>query len=67
MNNYASLVDTAIPFDIIANHMVSAMVTLLRWWLNSDMSYSPEEMGEFSFRLIIQPTRDLIINSLTEK
>lgn len=63
---YGSLIDTEIPFDIIANHMVSAMITLLRWWLDSDMSYSPEEMGEYSFRLIIQPTRDLIIQALSK-
>jgi AcrR family transcriptional regulator len=63
---YGSLITTEIPFDIIANHMVSAMITLLRWWLDSDMSYSPEEMGEYSFRLIIQPTRDLILQALTK-
>jgi len=62
--NYGSLIETDIPFDIIANHMVSAMISLIRWWLDSDMSYSPEEMGEFTSRLIIKPTRDLILQGL---
>ena len=65
--NYASLVETTIPLDILVNHMVSAMINLLRWWLKSDMSYTPEEMGRFSFRLIIQPTRELILNALKNK
>jgi AcrR family transcriptional regulator len=64
--NYGSLIETAIPFDIIANHMVSAMITLVRWWLDSDMSYSPEDMGEYSYRLIIQPTRELILQALSK-
>ena len=64
--NYGSLIDTDIPFDIIVNHMVSAMITLLRWWLENDMVYSPEEMGEYAFHLIAQPTRALIIQKLGE-
>ena len=63
--NYAPLPDTDIPFDIIANHMVSAMITLLRWWLDNDMVYSPEVMGEYTYRLIIQPTRDLLLEGLS--
>jgi len=66
-DNLGPLIESEIPFDIIANHMASAMITLLRWWLDSDMSYSPEEMGEYAFRLIIQPTRDLILQALSKK
>jgi len=64
--NYDSLLNTDIPFDIVANHMVSAMITLLRWWLENDMCYSPEEMGEYAFLLIIQPFRDLILQGLSK-
>jgi hypothetical protein len=64
--NYDSLLNTDIPFDIVANHMVSAMITLLRWWLENDMCYSPEEMGEYAFILIIQPFRDLILQGLSK-
>jgi AcrR family transcriptional regulator len=65
--NYGPLIETDIPFDIIVNHMVSAMITMLRWWLDSDMPYSPVEMGEYASRLIIQPTRDLILQALSKK
>jgi AcrR family transcriptional regulator len=64
--NYESLLQTDIPFDIIANHMVSSMITLMRWWLENDMAQPPEVMGEYSFRLIIKPTRDLILQSLSK-
>jgi len=53
--------DLGIPFDIVANHLVSAMIALLRWWLENDMIYSPEEMRAFAFQLIIQPARALIL------
>ena len=64
--NYTSLPDTDIPFDIIVNHMVSALITLLRWWLENDMRHSPEEMGEYASGLIFQPTRDLLLRGLAE-
>lgn len=59
--NYGVLLETDIPFDILANHMVSAMITLLRWWLDNDMCYSPDEMGDYALKLIILPTRNLIL------
>jgi AcrR family transcriptional regulator len=64
--NYSASLETDIPFDILANHMVSSMITLLRWWLNNDMCYSPDEMGEYALRLIILPTRDLILQGLSK-
>jgi AcrR family transcriptional regulator len=60
--NYNSLPDTEIPFDIMINHMVSAIITLVRWWLENDMAYTPDEMGLFASRLILEPTRDLLLN-----
>ena len=49
--NYGAQLETDIPFDILVNHMISAMITLLRWWLGNDMCYSPDEMGEYALRL----------------
>jgi AcrR family transcriptional regulator len=60
--NLGSLIDPDISIEIIANHMVWATLALVRWWLDSDMPYSPEVMGEYSFRLIVQPTRDMILS-----
>lgn len=60
--NLGSLIDPDISIEIIANHMVWATLALVRWWLDSDMPYSPEVMGEYSFRLVVQPTRDMILS-----
>ena len=62
--NYGSFLETDIPFEIITNHMISSIITLLRWWLNNNMCYPPEEMGEITFRLIIQPIRNLLLDGI---
>lgn len=64
--NYGALLESDIPVDILVNHMVSGMITLLRWWLENDMCYSIEDMGDIAFRLIVIPIRDLIIQGSSE-
>ena len=59
--NLGSLIEPEISIEILANHMAWATLALVRWWLDSDMPCSPEVMGEYSFRLIVQPTRDMIL------
>ena len=61
--NLGSLIEPDISIEILANHMAWATLALVRWWLDSDMPYSPEIMGEYSFRLIVQPTRDMILQA----
>jgi AcrR family transcriptional regulator len=56
-----NLIDNDIPLEILANHMISAIINLLRWWLENDMCHTPEEMGDYASRMIILPTRELII------
>jgi AcrR family transcriptional regulator len=65
--NYAKQVNTEIPFEIIANHIVASMVTLVRWWLENDMPYTPEEMGKYAFRLIIQPASQILFGEIANK
>ncbi len=62
--DYGELPETDIPSDIIINHLISAMIAMLRWWLDNDMIYSPEEMRVFSFRLIIEPARTMILQAV---
>jgi AcrR family transcriptional regulator len=64
--NYGAFLETDIPFEILTNHMISSIITLLRWWLNNDMCYSPQEMGDIAFRLIIQPIRNLILDGVKD-
>ena len=64
--SYGELPEIGIPVDIVANHLVSALIALLRWWLENDMIYSPEEMRIFAFHLIIEPARALFLQSISE-
>jgi AcrR family transcriptional regulator len=45
-----------IPVEIAANHLVTSMFSLMRWWLANDMAYSPAQMGAIAAALIVQPT-----------
>ncbi|MBC8508155.1 MAG: TetR/AcrR family transcriptional regulator [Anaerolineales bacterium] len=56
-----------VPKDIIANHMISAPLALVRWWLDAGMPYSAEEMGEYAFRLVVLPIRDMVLEALPEQ
>jgi hypothetical protein len=61
-----TLLEPDIPLEICVNHMISSMITLVRWWLENDMCYSPEEMGRYAYRLIIRPVSELILQGLPE-
>jgi AcrR family transcriptional regulator len=62
--NFALQIETPVPYEIVINHIISTMINLVRWWLEADMPYSPEEMGEYAFRLIILPIREMVIESI---
>jgi len=66
-SNYPEIPEPDIPIEILLNHMTSSMITLMRWWLENNMPYSPEEMGDYASRMIIRPLRELILNGSTDK
>jgi len=49
----------AIPVAILANHMVSSTIALIKWWLSNDMPFSPAEMGDIYADLIVRPVEKL--------
>lgn len=61
--NLGSLTAAGISIEIMANHMAWATLALVRWWLDSDMPYTPEVMGEYSFRLVVKPIREMILQA----
>ena len=61
--NLGSLAAAGISIEIMANHMAWATLALVRWWLDSDMPYTPEVMGEYSFRLVVKPIREMILQA----
>jgi AcrR family transcriptional regulator len=65
--NIGALIEPEIPIEIIANHIASSTLALVGWWLDKQMRYSPEVMGEYLVRLIAQPTRELFLQAATRK
>lgn len=63
---FGSVGDLSIPKDVIANHMVAVPLAMLRWWLEAGMPYTPEQMGEYAYQLIVEPIRDMVIQALSE-
>jgi AcrR family transcriptional regulator len=59
--NLSPLVKSDFSIEIVANHMAWATIALVRWWLDSDMPYPPEVMGEYTFRLVVKPVREMIL------
>lgn len=45
-----------VPFEVAANHVIGSFVNLLGWWLEHDMPYDPEHMGDIYRDLILRPT-----------
>ena len=42
-----------IPWTLIAQYLAGAFLTLLRWWLNAEMPYSPERMEKIFQQLAL--------------
>jgi AcrR family transcriptional regulator len=51
-----------VPVDVGAYHLMTSLVWLIRWWLDNDMPYPPERMGEIAAELIIKP----VLNALRQ-
>lgn len=45
-----------IPANLAASHIISSVFSLIRWWLENDLSPSPQKMGDVFTNLIIKPT-----------
>ncbi len=48
-----------VPPEIAADHLVSASIALIQWWLDHDMPYAPERMGAIYEALVLAPTHAL--------
>ena len=48
--------EAIVPREIKANHVASSVLALLKWWLDHDMPYSAERMGEIYAQMIISPS-----------
>jgi AcrR family transcriptional regulator len=47
--------ETAVPLPVVAHHMVTSIMSLIKWWLENNMPYPPSQMGEIYASLIFRP------------
>ncbi len=40
------------PLPLLANHIATTLGALLRWWLEAEMPYTPEEMDSYFHQLV---------------
>lgn len=52
----SSLPGAKLPASLAANHIISSVFSLIRWWLENDLQPAPSEMGEIFSNLVIKPT-----------
>jgi hypothetical protein len=43
----------SIPISILANYLATTVFEQLKWWLDNNMTYSPEKMDEIFHELIL--------------
>jgi AcrR family transcriptional regulator len=56
LQSHSGLPDPNFPYQIAAVHMVSSLLGLINWWLDSDHSIPVESMAEIYDRLIVRAT-----------
>lgn len=66
LNTNTQLEGSDIPLEVAAYHIVSSSITLIQWWLDHDMPYSPEHMGIIFHKLIVQPTLNVAFHPTAE-
>lgn len=49
-----------VPIAILTNHITSSFISMLKWWLDHKMLYSPSEMEQY-FQELVNPCIDSIL------
>lgn len=50
----------AVPIPVLAQFVAGTFVTMLRWWLDSKMPYSPKQMDEMLKKLVMPAIQDCL-------
>jgi tetracycline repressor-like protein len=43
----------AVPLPLVADYMAGAILTMLKWWLDNKMPYTPEQMDRMFHQLVL--------------
>ena len=52
--------DSPIPFRIIANHLTTSTIALMKLWVEDGKPYSADVMGEYLVQMVFRPMRILL-------
>lgn len=54
---------TQVPVELLSYHIVSTLISLIKWWITNKMPYSPQQMDHY-FQELINPCIDSIIKNI---
>ncbi len=52
VSNYKRVEDLDLPFEVVTQFISSALVGVIRYWLNSNLQQTPEEMATMMFQIM---------------
>ena len=55
LNSLEKAPDPPVPPPILAQHMVATVFSLVQWWLDNEMLYTPQEMAVYLAQLVAIP------------
>lgn len=61
-SKFENKTELKVPRAILTNHISSTLISLLKWWLKSNMPYTPLQMDDY-FQELIAPSIKSIMNS----
>ena len=53
MQSHASTENTGVPLPVIVDYLTDTMMTLIQWWFQDGMKYTPEQMDEMFQQLVV--------------
>mgnify|MGYP001569019731 FL=1 len=52
--------DLPVPLPILSNYLAGTLLTLLKWWLDNNMPYTPQRMDEIFQQLVMPGVREVL-------
>lgn len=50
----------AMPIPILSNYICSTLIFLLKWWLDNKMQYTPAQMEQYFYELVVPSVKAAI-------
>jgi AcrR family transcriptional regulator len=55
IKDFSVLPGSNIPLEMVADHLISSLIMMVRWWIEKGRPYPPGQMGKFTADLVIRP------------